>query len=156
MRLGLTGKYAAWVTRSLTSHAYHALDKRVRSLTACQLFLMADVEEVTREDTPLLSESAKDAHDALYRRFTPAQKRTILLLVSWAGLVPCAYYTLGCASTRLSVAVHLKFLSLGRSFPQYRRSSQTCTPLRRRSGASGCVCFMTHVSTLLSVSPAML
>jgi hypothetical protein len=78
---------------------------------------MADVEEVTREDTPLLSESAKDAHDAVYRRFTPAQKRTILLLVSWAGLVPCAYYSLGCASTRLMRCRPPKVLVSGSFIP---------------------------------------
>jgi hypothetical protein len=43
------------------------------------------------EETPLLPQSVVEAqvHDALYDRFTPAKKRTIVALCAWAGLVPC-------------------------------------------------------------------
>jgi hypothetical protein len=43
------------------------------------------------EETPLLRQSVVETqvHDALYDRFTPAKKRTIVALCAWAGLVPC-------------------------------------------------------------------
>ncbi|OCH87265.1 MFS general substrate transporter [Obba rivulosa] len=42
------------------------------------------------EDSPLLDESAAalSDHDKVYRRFTPKQKRTIVLIVSWGGILP--------------------------------------------------------------------
>lgn len=40
------------------------------------------------EETPLLSSK----HDALYQRFTPAEKRNLVAMVSVCGLLPCVYY----------------------------------------------------------------
>ena len=31
-------------------------------------------------------------HDLFYQRFKPAQKRVIIALISWAGLIPCEFY----------------------------------------------------------------
>lgn len=45
------------------------------------------------EETPLLNDNAADSdvqtrHEAVYRRFSPARKRTIVGLVSVCGLIP--------------------------------------------------------------------
>jgi hypothetical protein len=46
------------------------------------------------ERTPLVrgtsaEEREQQAHDAVYDRFTPARKRTIVALCAWGSLVPC-------------------------------------------------------------------
>ncbi|EPS98621.1 hypothetical protein FOMPIDRAFT_1165031 [Fomitopsis schrenkii] len=46
-----------------------------------------DVANIS-EETPLLPQIPADKHAALYNRFSPAQKRAILALVSCAGIVP--------------------------------------------------------------------
>ena len=40
------------------------------------------------EETPLLSSK----HEALYQRFTPEEKRSLVAMVSVCGLLPCEYY----------------------------------------------------------------
>jgi hypothetical protein len=55
---------------------------------------MTQDDALASEETPLLADVPKDAHDAIYDRFSPAQKRTILALVSCAGLVPCTFLEL--------------------------------------------------------------
>jgi hypothetical protein len=40
------------------------------------------------EETPLLSSK----HEALYQRFTPVEKRSLVAMVSVCGLLPCVYY----------------------------------------------------------------
>lgn len=40
------------------------------------------------EDSPLLA-APGPGHNAIYDKFTRRQKRTIVALVSWAGLIPC-------------------------------------------------------------------
>lgn len=45
------------------------------------------------EESPLLesTDPAVLEHEALYKRFTPSQKRWIVALVSFCGLIPCEY-----------------------------------------------------------------
>jgi hypothetical protein len=40
------------------------------------------------EETPLLTSRDRAAHETIYDRFTPGQKRWIVLVVSFAGLSP--------------------------------------------------------------------
>ncbi|KAH8100315.1 MFS general substrate transporter [Cristinia sonorae] len=43
---------------------------------------------MTTEETPLLADPAPLEHEAVYRRFSPAQKKWIVALVSFCGLIP--------------------------------------------------------------------
>lgn len=44
------------------------------------------------EASPLLPDVPVDPeHELLYRRFSPQQKRGIVAVIAWAGLIPCAY-----------------------------------------------------------------
>ena len=52
------------------------------------------------EDSPLLAPEPSTGqstdpeilkHDLFYQRFKPAQKRVIIALISWAGLIPCEF-----------------------------------------------------------------
>lgn len=53
---------------------------------------LLDSEEASlvNEQTPLLGDGdLQKKHDALYNRFTKAQKRTILTLICLAAVTPC-------------------------------------------------------------------
>jgi hypothetical protein len=45
------------------------------------------------EDTPLLVSDAELAHEALYNRFSPSRKRTIVALVSCSAILPSKKHT---------------------------------------------------------------
>ena len=53
------------------------------------------LSQMVSERTPLLREENVDQkYDDVYDRFTPAQKRTIVALISMAGIAPCTLFLL--------------------------------------------------------------
>lgn len=53
------------------------------------VFLLEDRNTMSTEDSPLLTPGSD--HNAIYDKFSTCQKRTIVALVSWAGLIPCKF-----------------------------------------------------------------
>lgn len=48
---------------------------------------------MSTEESPLLASHSEVDRNAIYEKYTTYQKRIIVALVSWAGLVPCKFST---------------------------------------------------------------
>jgi len=81
---------------------------------------------MTGEEIPLLGTQ----HDHIYDRFSPRQKRFLVAIVSWGGLVACMSVISGLES-QLSI---LQFSALELLCPRFLRSRKTLTQRARLSG----------------------
>lgn len=54
-----------------------------------QLSPAPKTQTMPSEETPLLAH--EQDRDAVYTRFTPARKKAIVAVVSWAGLLSCKF-----------------------------------------------------------------
>lgn len=60
------------------------------------------------EQTPLLTHTQ---NDDMYERFTPAQKRVVVALVSWSGLIPCECLVLVLGAKDITHIIIIVFVS---------------------------------------------
>ena len=78
----ILGPLISWVSLVLILHS--------TTLTFIGRDSLDALSQMVSELTPLLREENVDQkYDDVYDRFTPAQKRTIVALISMAGIAPC-------------------------------------------------------------------
>lgn len=103
---------------------------------------MLTEEDALHEETPLLvqaealesgpSHAGLSKHDKQYTRFSPSQKRAIVGLLSWVGLLPCKSFSFSIFFTSTDVSSVVAVLASGSfvpSVPEIARELNSTGPV---------------------------
>lgn len=79
-------------TAEASRSKFQAQTNMTPSLSLPNWTLPFSIPAMTAEDTPLLSSESASVlnHDTVYKRFSPARKTVILVMISCCGILPCS------------------------------------------------------------------